>query len=229
MGCDCGRTVPPADILNQFWADLKIREKELDDVINMINAKKGRAKQISDPKFRQFIEVLVENPNYHEESIKVFIEALMKFREKEEGYFFLAMLFLSKPNSLEAADLEKFITKFCTIWKNQIQAKNTLSETKDTKKKIIKTQNLKDLVFLYVNMISHVGIRFLAGLSEDPNFFNSYFEGPYAEDRLLPFVEENYFKKYTGEDTDVESFFKDNLAHLQDDTWIRNELLKSSL
>ena len=225
MGCDCARSTTPDLFINTFWAELKIREITKEDIIKNIQAKKGRGKKkIGDLKFNQFIENNVENPNYHEESMKLFQAALEESRNKDEGYFFLSMLFLSKPEY----DIQTFVTKFVSMWKDYVSVKGSLIEASGDKKAAIKTENLKDLMKFYVNMISYLGVPFITNKSDDKAFIIDFFKTPFGEDKRKQFINNQLFYNFNEEQTDLEDFFIDNLAHLQDDVYIRDKLLQQS-
>lgn len=222
MGCDCARSATPEEFLNTFWKDLIIRLKDIEDVASMISSKKGRAKKISDAKFIQFVEGLLENPNFHEESMKVFQEALSKARDKkEEGYFFIAITFLS------LGKLETYVSKFVSLWKTHIQAKNTLFDETENKKTTIRDKNLKELISFYINMITRLGIPFISSQAENKQDIIDYFDKPFSEENQTKFIEEHFFKEYEGNEIDVEQFFSQNLVKLRNDAWIRDELMKA--
>lgn len=227
MGCDCARTTDPSGIFNAFWAGCKIREKDKDDLINMIKAKKGRSKQIQETKFKQFVDNLLENENYHEESAKLFQEALKESRKIDEGYFFLSCLFLAKPTPEDQENVQKFVDKFVNVWKGNVQIKDSLIEAKGDQKASVKTQNLKELLNFYVKMVSQLGVQFVASQADNKELFVDYFSVPFSDEKIQKFVDERFLEKYKADQTELEAFFTENLKHLQDDLWIRNELITS--
>ena len=97
MGCDCGRNLSPQSIMDLFWSGIIIRNKEYQDIIDMIRTKKSGTSDITQKKYDLFIEGLLINPDYKEISYKLFIKILNESRKrKNEGIYFICLIFLGK-------------------------------------------------------------------------------------------------------------------------------------
>ena len=111
MGCGCGRDLSPESIMDLFWKGLIIRVKDYEDIIDMIRTKKNGTGDITQKKYDLFIEALLVHPDYKEISYKLFIKFLNEARKrKNEGIFFLSLIFLGVESIDNIKDLEEVIS-----------------------------------------------------------------------------------------------------------------------
>ena len=214
MGCGCVNQTPLESILDLFWNGILIRNKSLNDIVDLIRTKKkGTGKK----KLDLFIEVLLINPEYKEISYKLFNNSLNEARKKNnEGLFFLSLLFLGKGNETE-------LTKnFLSIAMTQGGLKNSILINLNNSKNLIKKESLYELISFYVNMISLMNVEILSDINDNKEIFIQELNNKFCLENQKQFIDNKIFENYQNdEDIEIESFIIDKFTILINDTYIR--------
>ena len=216
MGCGCINQTPFESILDLFWNGILIRNKSLNDIVDLIRTKKKGTGNIDKKKLDLFIEALLINPDYKEISYKLFNNSLNEARKKNnEGLFFLSLLFLGKGNETE-------LTKnFLSIAMTQGGLKNSILINLNNSKNLIKKESLYELISFYVNMISLMNVEILSDINDNKEIFIQELN-KFCLENQKQFIDNKIFENYQNdEDIEIESFIIDKFTILINDTYIR--------
>ena len=200
-----------------FWNGILIRNKSLNDIVDLIRTKKKGTGNIDKKKLDLFIEALLINPDYKEISYKLFNNSLNEARKKNnEGLFFLSLLFLGKGNETE-------LTKnFLSIAMTQGGLKNSILINLNNSKNLIKKESLYDLISFYVNMISLMNVEILSDINDNKEIFIQELNNKFCLENQKQFIDNKIFENYQNdEDIEIESFIIDKFTILINDTYIR--------
>ena len=217
MGCGCINQIPFESILDLFWNGILIRNKSLNDIVDLIRTKKKGTGNIDKKKLDLFIEALLINPDYKEISYKLFNNSLNEARKKNnEGLFFLSLLFLGKGNETE-------LTKnFLSIAMTQGGLKNSILINLNNSKNLIKKESLYELISFYVNMISLMNVEILSDINDNKEIFIQELNNKFCLENQKQFIDNKIFENYQNdEDIEIESFIIDKFTILINDTYIR--------
>ena len=217
MGCGCVNQTPLESILDLFWNGILIRNKSLNDIVDLIRTKKKGTGNIDKKKLDLFIEALLINPDYKEISYKLFNNSLNEARKKNnEGLFFLSLLFLGKGNETE-------LTKnFLSIAMTQGGLKNSILINLNNSKNLIKKESLYELISFYVNMISLMNVEILSDINDNKEIFIQELNNKFCLENQKQFIDNKIFENYQNdEDIEIESFIIDKFTILINDTYIR--------
>ena len=217
MGCGCINQTPFESILDLFWNGILIRNKSLNDIVDLIRTKKKGTGNIDKKKWDLFIEALLINPDYKEISYKLFNNSLNEARKKNnEGLFFLSLLFLGKGNETE-------LTKnFLSIAMTQGGLKNSILINLNNSKNLIKKESLYELISFYVNMISLMNVEILSDINDNKEIFIQELNNKFCLENQKQFIDNKIFENYQNdEDIEIESFIIDKFTILINDTYIR--------
>lgn len=217
MGCGCVNQTPFESILDLFWNGILIRNKSLNDIVDLIRTKKKGTGNIDKKKLDLFIEALLINPDYKEISYKLFNNSLNEARKKNnEGLFFLSLLFLGKGNETE-------LTKnFLSIAMTQGGLKNSILINLNNSKNLIKKESLYELISFYVNMISLMNVEILSDINDNKEIFIQELNNKFCLENQKQFIDNKIFENYQNdEDIEIESFIIDKFTILINDTYIR--------
>ena len=221
MGCDCGRNLSPQSIMDLFWSGIIIRNKEYQDIIDMIRTKKSGTSDITQKKYDLFIEGLLINPDYKEISYKLFIKILNESRKrKNEGIYFISLFFLGK---ISLENLNKFFILICI---NQGGLKDSIRN--DNENYFIKKKDLEEIIYFYVEMISFMGIDFISEISENKDIFKSELNNKFFKESMEKFINKYIFDIFNNDDEiNVEKFLKEKGKILVNDSHIREILIQN--
>ena len=200
-----------------FWNGILIRNKSLNDIVDLIRTKKKGTSNIDKKKLDLFIEALLINPDYKEISYKLFNNSLNEARKKNnEGLFFLSLLFLGKGNETE-------LTKnFLSIAMTQGGLKNSILINLNNSKNLIKKESLYELISFYVNMISLMNVEILSDINDNKEIFIQELNNKFCLENQKQFIDNKIFENYQNdEDIEIESFIIDKFTILINDTYIR--------
>ena len=206
-----------ASILDLFWNGILIRNKSLNDIVDLIRTKKKGTGNIDKKKLDLFIEALLIHPDYKEISYKLFNNSLNEARKKNnEGLFFLSLLFLGKGNETE-------LTKnFLSIAMTQGGLKNSIVINLNNSKNLIKKESLYELISFYVNMISLMNVEILSDINDNKEIFIQELNNKFCLENQKQFIDNKIFENYQNdEDIEIESFIIDKYTILINDTYIR--------
>ena len=222
MGCGCNRELSIESILNLFWNGLIIRQKQFDDIVDMIRTKKSGTGEITKKKWELFIDGLLTNPDYKEISHHLFDTALNEARKrKNEGLLFLSILFLGKGND---SDL---IKAFLSIAMTQGGFKDSITINMNNSNNLIKKKDLNDIISFYVEMISLMSIDSLSSISDNKELFKHDLEKKFNIDNQEKFIENKIFENYALVDQiDIENFILEKHSILSNDSYIREWLIQ---
>ena len=221
MGCDCGRNLSPQSIMDLFWSGIIIRNKEYQDIIDMIRTKKSGTSDITQKKYDLFIEGLLINPDYKEISYKLFIKILNESRKrKNEGIYFICLIFLGK------SSLENLIKFFILICINQGGLKDSIRN--DNESYFIKKKDLEEIIYFYIEMISFMGIDFISEISDNKDIFISELSNQFSKENIEKFVNKYIFDIFNNDDEiNVENFLKEKGKILVNDSQIRGIMIQN--
>ena len=204
MGCGCINQTPFESILDLFWNGILIRNKSLNDIVDLIRTKKKGTGNIDKKKLDLFIEALLINPDYKEISYKLFNNSLNEARKKNnEGLFFLSLLFLGKGNETE-------LTKnFLSIAMTQGGLKNSILINLNNSKNLIKKESL-------------MNVEILSDINDNKEIFIQELNNKFCLENQKQFIDNKIFENYQNdEDIEIESFIIDKFTILINDTYIR--------
>ena len=222
MGCGCNRELSMESILNLFWNGLIIRQKQFDDIVDMIRTKKRGTGEITKKKWELFIDGLLTNPDNKEISYQIFNTALNEARKrKNEGLFFLSILFLGKGNDSE-------LTKaFLSIAMTQGGFKDSITINMNNSNNLIKKKELYKFIEFYIEMISFMCIDDLSIISDNRLQFKKVLNKQFCQKNRESFIENKIFENYiSDEDIDIENFICEKHPILSNDTYIRDWMLQ---
>ena len=222
MGCGCIRQISFDSILNLFWNELKIRKVTINDIIDIIRAKKKGTENIPDKKFQIFIEALLINPDYKELSYKLFNHILNEARKREnEGLFFLSILFLGKGSDIELSKA------FLSIALTHGGLKDYITINMNNSNNLIKKKELYKFIEFYIEMISFMCIDDLSIISDNRLQFKKVLNKKFCKNNRERFIENKIFENYiSDEDIDIENFICEKHPILSNDTYIRDWMLQ---
>jgi len=222
MGCGCIRQISFDSILNLFWNELKIRKVTINDIIDIIRAKKKGTENIPDKKFQIFIEALLINPDYKELSYKLFNHIINEARKREnEGLFFLSLLFLGKGSDIELSKA------FLSIGVTQGGLKDYITINMNNSNNLIKKKELYKFIEFYIEMISSMCIDDLSNISDNKLQFKKVLKKQFCKNNRDKFIENKIFENYISEqDIDIENFICEKHPILSNDIYIRDWMLQ---
>ena len=220
MGCACDRGISPEDIINEFWSGLKIRSKQIKDVVDIIRTKKSGTQDIKEKKWELLVTNLIEHPKYIEETSKLFNNALEVARSKKnEGLLFMSLLFICQ------SDKDEFYKSFLSLAMTQGGLKDYISLGNEENSNFIQSEKIKELLLFYVDLLSLQSAKTLTTIMENATIACECLSNSFSPKRQEEFVG-RIMKKYQGEDKiEIEVFIRDNLEKLKNDKEIRQELI----
>ena len=219
MGCGCvGNN--NEDLIRNFYSGFIIRTKEINDVYEFTKIKKSNTTKINKKKWEIFVDNLLVNPKFIEQSKKYFnfcLEESRKNYDKNEGYFFISILFFCN------SKIEDFIKNFILCCKNQAGFKEEIFN--ENEKNFIKNEKLKNILFFYLNLITNFCVDFVKEIDENPELFSEEFNNVFNADAIEKFFIENVFENYLNvENVEIEKFFNEKLNLLKNDDFIRTKI-----
>ena len=163
---------------------------------------------------------MLVNPKFIEQSKKFFnfcLEESRKNYDKNEGYFFISILFFCK------SKIEDFIKNFILCCKNQAGLKEEIFNEND--KNFIKNEKLKKILIFYLNLITNFCVDFVKEIDENPELFSQEFNNIFNVNVIEKYFNENVFENYSNEENvEIEKFFNEKLNLLKDDDFIRTKI-----
>jgi hypothetical protein len=222
MGCGCVRNESFDNIIRNFYDGLIIKNKDINDVFELIKIKKSNTSKINKKKWEIFQDNLLVNPKLLEQSKKFFNFCLEESRnnyDKNEGYFFVSILFFCQSN------FEDFIKNFILCCHSQAGLKSDLYYDENEKKNLMKNNKLKLILLFYLNLITNYCLNFVKDLDDNPDLFYEEFSKIFSKEVVEKFFDENIFEKISEvENIDIENFFKEKLNLLKNDNLIRSTI-----
>jgi hypothetical protein len=220
MGCGCVRNDNFDNLIRNFYDGLIIKNKEINDVFELIKIKKSNTSKINKKKWEIFEDNLLLNPKFMEQSKKFFnycLEESRKKYDKNEGYFFISILFFCQSN------FEDFIKIFISCCHSQAGLKEELFN--ENEKNFIKNEKLKKILLFYLHLITNYCVDFIKELDDNPELFSEEFNKIFDEESVEKFFNENIFENYFDvENVEIEKFFKDKLNLLKNDNLIKTTI-----
>lgn len=222
MGCGCVRNDNFDNLIRNFYDGLIIKNKEINDVFELIKIKKSNTSKINKKKWEIFEDNLLLNPKFIEQSKKFFnycLEESRKKYDKNEGYFFISILFFCQSN------FEDFIKIFISCCHSQAGLKEELFN--ENEKNFIKNEKLKKILLFYLHLITNYCVDFIKELDDNPELFSEEFNKIFDDESVEKFFNENIFEYYFDvENVEIEKFFKEKLNLLKNDNLIRTTIYK---
>jgi len=220
MGCGCVRNDNFDNLIRNFYDGLIIKNKEINDVFELIKIKKSNTSKINKKKWEIFEDNLLLNPKFMEQSKKFFnycLEESRKKYDKNEGYFFISILFFCQSN------FEDFIKIFISCCHSQAGLKEELFN--ENEKNFIKNEKLKKILLFYLHLITNYCVDFINELDDNPELFSEEFNKIFDDESVEKFFNENIFENYFDvENVEIEKFFKEKLNLLKNDNLIRTTI-----
>ena len=220
MGCGCVRNDNFDNLIRNFYDGLIIKNKEINDVFELIKIKKSNTSKINKKKWEIFEDNLLLNPKFMEQSKKFFnycLEESRKKYDKNEGYFFISILFFCQSN------FEDFIKIFISCCHSQAGLKEELFN--ENEKNFIKNEKLKKILLFYLHLITNYCVDFIKELDDNPELFSEEFNKIFDDESVEKFFNENIFENYFDvENVEIEKFFKEKLNLLKNDNLIRTTI-----
>ena len=126
-----------------------------------------------------------------EQSKKFFnycLEESRKKYDKNEGYFFISILFFCQSN------FEDFIKIFISCCHSQAGLKEELFN--ENEKNFIKNEKLKKILLFYLHLITNYCVDFIKELDDNPELFSEEFNKIFDDESVEKFFNENIFNNY---------------------------------
>lgn len=222
MGCQCARSDLSDKVMNAFWENLKIRNKKIQEIVDMIRTKKQSARdKIKPNKLLMLIEDLIQGENFIEQTQQMFSNALEYSRSeyKNEGLFFLSLLLLGTGTA------DDFVKSFLSVAMTQGGLKYYIEISPEENKNNIEKKELENFINYYINLVTLFGVKDLATLTDNKDLFEENMNKAYSKEAQSSYIKENVMKGYENEaKVDIETFFKANYEKLKGDSIIRTQL-----
>ena len=214
--CACIKSLKDETIFNEFFKELILNEKPIQDIYDVITIKKGSkvSNEINDKKWFIIIESIL-NPQNKEISINYWQKAIKYSKENSKENYLILSLFFFPPNKLE--DFKIYFTKFL----NQMR-----DEKNEEKMKIISKAELKNILKMYIYLISRGAAEDLQALSNDPKNLVDYCLLVFSDEQIEKYINEKFLNNETDE-IDISNFFDNHYKLLNDNSLIRNEISES--
>lgn len=219
---NCSYSSHPAEILDDFWAKLPIRNTSVEEYVNFVDDIRQTPKITLDELHLNLSKRFFVHPVYIIESQEIFDYILLHFgkeltrvvignEEANQNYslFLISMIFLCKPD-VEAAYA-------CCL--RLIKAFNV-----PLKGDLISKKLLKKILRIFVTIITIIPVTYLKSYSDNPGqfeselneIFNSKIIDVYVKNLLLSHISSNTIRIY--------KFFCRDYIQLTDDAEVRYEL-----
>ena len=214
QACACIKSLNDESIFNDFFKDLLINEKPVQDIYDVITIKKGSkvTNEINEKKWFIIIESLLNNPNNKEISINYWQKVIKYTKENSKENYLILGLFFFPFDKLE--DCKTYFIKFY----NQMR-----EETNEEKMKIISKDDLKNVLTLYIYLISRGAAEDLQALSNDPKNMVDYFNTVFSNENIEKYVNEKFLSNEEDE-IDINTFLNNHYKLINDNSLIRNEI-----
>ena len=100
--CACIKSLKDETIFNEFFKELILNEKPIQDIYDVITIKKGSkvSNEINDKKWFIIIESILINPQNKEISINYWQKAIKYSKENSKENYLILSLFFFPPNKL---------------------------------------------------------------------------------------------------------------------------------
>ena len=215
--CACIKSLKDETIFNEFFKELILNEKPIQDIYDVITIKKGSkvSNEINDKKWFIIIESILINRQNKEISINYWQKAIKYSKENSKENYLILSLFFFPPNKLE--DFKIYFTKFL----NQMR-----DEKNEEKMKIISKEELKNILKMYIYLISRGAAEDLQALSNDPKNLVDYCLLVFSDEQIEKYINEKFLNNETDE-IDISNFFDNHYKLLNDNSLIRNEISES--
>lgn len=221
MGCSCFSFTLPDLAVNDFWANLPIREKPYNDIADVIHIKKQINQAINQKKFSLLVESLMKGENTaYEQAVELFTQALEQARKiQNEGLVFLSLITLGK------GDKANFISAFVELAMTVGGLKSSIRMEDKEKSKLIKRMKLEEFLEYHVRLVTQMGIPILHSLYDNKDLYEAYWAEKVTEVKIRAFVNDVLMSKYNNEKSewiDLEQFLNDCFESLVSDNIIRS-------
>lgn len=217
--CTCIKSPSDAQVFKEFYNSFIIRGKPHRDFFDLIRTKKcGSKDNLSEKKWLIIKECFLISEKNKGNTLS-FWDNVVKFaREKSnENYLFLCLLFLCENNE---DNCKQYFLSFCSeICDFDI---NNIIKDKKIKKKI-----LENVLMLYLNIVSFLGIEYVKSNFGNEEAFTEKVYKIYDESNINDYLQNTLLKEYRGEDwVDYDKFFEDKYDIIRDDYLIREDILE---
>jgi hypothetical protein len=205
MGCTDSRI----RTVDEFWQELPIRKKKLEDVAKLFinDDELNKLSLIKNSKYWQFLI----HPAFELESNHLFEQLFTKCKMRASYFFAVTSLLATFYSGKEIATHFSIIDlKFPELEIHEGKLTNVL-------------MNYPEILNLYVELISSMSVPILLPIAERKNIFENY--SRYYNKEIISI----YSKRITDMmEKEIEKFWQDHYIMIQDDVYIREELKKIS-
>jgi hypothetical protein len=214
QACACIKSLNDESILNDFFKDLLINEKPVQDIYDVITIKKGSkvTNEINDKKWFIIIESILYNLNNKEISINYWQKVIKYIKENSKENYLILSLFFFPHDKLE--DCKTYFIKFLNLMRE---------ETNEEKMKMISKDELKNILTIYIYMISRGAAEDLQALSNDPKNMVDYCNTVFSDENIEKYVNEKFLSNEEDE-IDINTFLNNHYKLINDNSLIRNEI-----
>jgi hypothetical protein len=214
QACACIKSLNDESIFNDFFKDLLINEKPVQDIYDVITIKKGSkvTNEINDKKWFIIIESILYNLNNKEISINYWQKVIKYIKENSKENYLILSLFFFPHDKLE--DCKTYFIKFLNLMRE---------ETNEEKMKMISKDELKNILTIYIYMISRGAAEDLQALSNDPKNMVDYCNTVFSDENIEKYVNEKFLSNEEDE-IDINTFLNNHYKLINDNSLIRNEI-----
>jgi hypothetical protein len=221
MGSACACLHSDSELAD-FWQKIQLRNIKPKDWNQIIKNKKDKTSDnnhIPEKNWRSIIDLNLSNPERKECSEKIFLNAMNKSEAKNsQAYMLLSCLFLCEKDAPDAKNVKVAFVDLS----NDNGFKNYLRVDEKGVTSISKVK-LGEIVSFYVDLVSLFGIKIIYSGKKE---ISEKLEQTYAEDIQKKFTEDNVFKSYSEDFVNLDDFFANHYAILNNDEGIREQLWK---
>ena len=212
--CACIKSLKDETIFNEFFKELILNEKPIQDIYDVITIKKGSkvSNEINDKKWFIIIESILYNLNNKEISINYWQKVIKYIKENSKENYLILSLFFFPHDKLE--DCKTYFIKFLNLMRE---------ETNEEKMKMISKDDLKNILTLYIYIISRGAAEDLQALSNNPKNMVDYCNTVFSDENIEKYVNEKFLSNDEDE-IDINTFLNNHYKLINDNSLIRNEI-----
>ena len=217
--CTCVRGPSDATIYKDFYSTMKIRTKPHRDFFELIRSKKAGSKEnLSEKKWLLIKECFLISDDKKEVHLSFWDKVVSFSRDKStESTLYLCLLFLCEDN------INNFVKYFLdTI--NEV----CLFDTEQIKEKTIKRSLLENMLMLYLNIITQLGMEMIKKDSNNQELFDDKYSKLFTEENLNGYLKSTLMSGVNDKDewVNYEDYFNDKYDLIRDDNRIRDDITR---
>ena len=215
--CSCVRGPSDSALYKDFYSSMKIRTKPHQDLFELIRSKKSGSKDnLSEKKWLIIKECFLINEEKKEAHLSFWDKVVTFSRDKStESTLYLCLLFLCEDN------INNFVKYFLDMI-NEV----CMFDTEQIKDKTIKRSLLENMLMLYLNIITQLGMESIKKESNNQELFEDKYSKLFTEENLNDYLKTVLLKGVNDKDewVNYEEYFNEKYDLIRDDNRIREDI-----